>query len=266
MLLVVDIGNTATSLGLYRGERWQKICRVKADRAVTPDEVCHLLGDLSPSLLEGEVGLEGAVISSVVPHLQWVYETAFRKVFRIEPLLVGPDTDFGLKWGPVKIDQVGVDRLVNSAEAYQIYGGPVIVVDMGTAITFDLVSREGVYGGGVIAPGFFTSAEALFARAAQLREVSIEPPLKVIGATTEECIRSGLFYGTIGGIDEIVRRMAKEAKVHPKVVATGGASTLLARGSTIIEEVIPHLTLEGLKMIYKRAKNSGKRLNISKKA
>ncbi len=169
--------------------------------------------------------------------------------------MVGPELDFGIKWGLTRIDQVGVDRLLNSAAAFQFYGGPVIVVDMGTATTFDLVSQEGVYKGGVIAPGFFTSAEALFAKAAQLGEVSIAPPLKVIGTTTAECIRSGIFYGAIGGVDEIVKRMAKEAKVHPKVLATGGASVWVARESTTIEEIVPHLTLEGMVIVFKRSKD-----------
>lgn len=264
VLLAIDIGNTSISLGLYRGQRWQRIYRVRADRAGTPDEVSCLLIDLFPSLGGEKGGLEGAVVSSVVPRLNWVYEVGLRDAFGVEPLLVGPELDFGLRWGPVQIDQVGVDRLVNSAAAFQIYGGPVIVVDMGTATTFDLVSREGIYLGGVIAPGFFTSAEALFERAAQLGEVRIGPPSKVIGTTTGDCIRSGLFYGSIGEVDEIVRRMAKEAKIHPKVVATGGAAAWVGAGSTTIEEVIPHLTLDGLKMIYKRAKNS-KNSQTSKK-
>ncbi len=265
-LLAIDIGNTATSLGLYRNQRWERVLRIRTIRAGTPDEVSCLLSDLFPSLRGGKSNLNGAIVSSVVPHLNWVYEGGLKNAFDLKPLLVKPTLDFGLRWGSVLIDQVGVDRLVNSAAAFQIYGGPVIVVDLGTATTFDLISPEGIYLGGAIAPGVFTSAEALFARAAQLGEVRIEPPSKVIGTTTGDCIRAGLFYGSIGGVDEIVRRMAKEAKVHPKVVATGGASRWVAQGSTTIEEVAPHLTLDGLRIIYNRAENSKNHQIFKKKA
>ncbi len=266
VLLAIDIGNTSTSLGLYQGQRWQRICRVRTNRAGTSDEVSCLLSNLFPSLGGEKGGLEGAVVSSVVPHLNWIYEVGLKDAFGVGPLLVGPELDFGIRWGQVQPDRVGVDRLVNSAAAFQIYGGPIIVVDMGTATTFDLVSREGVYLGGVIAPGFYISAEALFERAAQLGEVRIEPPSKVIGTNTGDCIRSGLFYGAIGGVDEIVRRMAKESKIHPKVVATGGASAFVAGDSTTIEQVVPHLTLDGLRMIYKRAKNSKNFQTFKKKS
>jgi len=222
------------------------------------------LNDLFPPLRGRNGYLNGVVISSVVPHLNWAYENGIRNAFGLDPLLVEPTLDFGLNWGSVQIDRVGVDRLVNSAAGFQIYGGPVIVVDLGTATTFDLVSQEGTYLGGAIAPGVFASAETLFARAAQLGEVRIEPPSKAIGTTTRDCIRTGLFYGSIGGVDEIVRRMAKEAKVHPKVVATGGASHWVARGSTTIEKVAPHLTLDGLRIVYNKAKK-GKNHQIFKK-
>ncbi len=250
-LLAIDIGNTSTSIGLYQRGRWQKIARVKSHRAETPDEVSSLINDLFPPWT-GD--LKDVVICSVVPHLNWAYEAGLRNGFRVEPLFIGLHLDFGLTWEGVEIDRVGLDRLVNSAAAFQIYGGPLIVVDMGTATTFDLVSEEGTYRGGVIAPGFYTSAHTLFERAAQLGEVEIGPPPKVIGSTTAESIRSGLFYGAIGGVDEIVRRMAKEAKVHPKVVATGGAAPLIAPASATIEEVAPHLTLDGLRMVYNRQK------------
>jgi type III pantothenate kinase len=252
MWLAVDIGNTNTVLGFFeqKRNRLRHRWRISSDRDRTVDEVSLLLRQLLDA-----VGLEprqicGAVVGSVVPALTPEYSGAIRTVLEREPIEVTSRLNLGLKLATQDPDQIGADRLANAVAARQRYRGAVIVVDFGTATTFDVISGDGEYLGGIIAPGVRTSARDLFSRAAKLpRFVEIREPPAVIGKTTEESILSGLFFGTVGQIDGVVRRIEEQLEEKTTVVATGGLAHLIAPGSATIQEVCPNLTLEGLILI-----------------
>ena len=248
-LLVVDVGNTNVVLGIYEGDTLAHSWRLTTARERTADEY----GVLARQLLEGNAKkLDGAIVSSVVPPLNGPIEQMVEKYFGVRPLFV----EAGIKTGmAVAVDnplEVGADRIVNSVAAYEKYGGPLIVVDFGTATTFDVVTGDGKYAGGVIAPGINISAEALFARASRLPRVEIRRPPTVIGTNTVVNMQSGLFFGYLGLVDGILARMKKELPKVKRIIATGGLASLLADDSEHIDEVDPDLTLRGLKIIYDR--------------
>jgi type III pantothenate kinase len=260
MWLVVDIGNTNTVLGLYEPEpvRQQHHWRISSDQGRTADEVTLLLGQLLGTVGAEPQKIEGVVVGSVVPALTAVYREAIDTVLGRRPIEVSSHLDLNLKIAIRNPDQIGADRLANAVAARQRYRGAVIVVDFGTATTFDVISGAGDYLGGVIAPGVRTSARDLFSRAARLpRFVEIREPPAVVGKTTEESILSGLFYGTIGQVDGVVRKIAEELGEEVTVVATGGLAHLIAPKSTTIMEVCPDLTLIGLVLIGKKILSSG---------
>jgi type III pantothenate kinase len=260
MWLAIDIGNTNTVVGLYDPEpvRRRHHWRVSSDQSRTADEIALLLGQLLRAAGVGTEEIEGAVIGSVVPSLSQAYRKASERILGRQPVEVSSRLDLDLKIDLRHPDQIGADRLANAVAARQRYRGPVIVVDFGTATTFDVISAAGEYLGGAIAPGVRTSARDLFSRAARLpRFVEIRKPPAVIGKTTEESIQSGLFYGTIGQVDEIVTRIAEQLGEPTTVVATGGLALLIAPGSETIAEVCPDLTLIGLVLIGKRTVTSG---------
>jgi type III pantothenate kinase len=254
MLLVIDIGNTNTVLGVFDGSRLAADWRLETKQRQTADEYGILARNLF-ALAEMEVSrIQHIVIASVVPPLNSVLEQMALKYFRLKPLFVEPGVKTGM---PVLYDSpadVGADRIVNAVAAYDRYGGPAIVVDFGTATTFDAISAKGEYLGGVIAPGPGISAEALFTRTARLPRVEIKSPARVIGTSTVASIQSGLYYGYIGMIDGILERMLHELGAKTKVIATGGYASLFGKGSGRIQQIDPNLTLEGLRLIYEKNK------------
>jgi type III pantothenate kinase len=249
-ILVVDLGNTNIVLGVYRGEELMNSWRLATARERTADEygilARQLVGD------RREVPLEGAIVASVVPPLNSAMTFMVQKYFGIEPLFVEPGVKTGIA---IHVDnplEVGADRIVNCAAAHHAYGGPTVIVDFGTATTFDVVTENAEFVGGVIAPGLNISAEALFARAARLPRVDLRKPDRVIGTNTVVNMQSGIYFGYLGLVDGILARIKREVPTVNKVVATGGLAGIFADDSEHIDEVDPELTLKGLKIIYDR--------------
>jgi type III pantothenate kinase len=245
MLLAVDCGNTQTVFGLYDGERLVEQWRVATEPTRTGDELGTLIGDLV------DLGaVTGVCLSSTVPTLIREYEHFAERWAKAPLLVVGPGARTGIAIRYDDPRQVGPDRIVNAVAAKERYGAPCVVVDFGTSTNFDVVSAEGEYVGGVLAPGIEISMEALFARAARLTKVDFTEPASVIGKTTTEALQSGLVYGFAGQVDGIVRRIRAEVGDTARVVATGGLADLIAPHSETIELVDPHLTLEGLRLVW----------------
>ena len=248
-LLVVDVGNTNVVLGIYRGDVLAGSWRLATARERTADEY----GILTKQLIGDVAGnLDGAIVSSVVPPLNSAFAGMIEQHFGIDPLFVEPGVKTGIAIHVDNPQEVGADRIVNCVAAFERYGGPTIIVDFGTATTFDVVTANAEYVGGVIAPGLNISAEALFARASRLPRVDIRRPPTVIGTNTVVNMQSGLYFGYLGLVDGILARMKSELPPLKKILATGGLAALLARDSEYIEEVVDDLTLEGLKIIYDR--------------
>ena len=245
MLLAVDVGNTQTALGLYSSAELTDNWRLATERSSTADE----LGVLLSGLLDFDQ-VDGICLASTVPVLIREWETLATKWAEAPLLVVGP----GIKTGiPIRYDdprEVGPDRIVNAVAAKERYGAPVIVVDFGTSTNFDVVSPEGDYVGGVLAPGIETSMEALFARAARLVKVDYAAPASVIGKTTVGGLQSGLVYGFAGQVDGIVGRIREELDAEAQAIATGGLADLVAPHSRTIASVDPFLTLDGLHMVW----------------
>lgn len=252
MLLAIDIGNTNIVLGLFRERELVHHWRVGTRRDETSDEYGILLKNLFEVVGVPRSAVSGMIIASVVPPLQPVFEELARDYFQVAPVVVGPGIRTGM---PVLYDnprEVGADRIVNAVAAYETYGGPAIVVDFGTATTFDAVSAKGEYLGGVIAPGIGISAEALFERAAKLPRVEILRPKGIIAKNTVGSMQVGLFYGYIGLVDGIVRRMIKEMEREPVVVGTGGLAHLILAESETVQQIDPLLSLKGLQILFDR--------------
>lgn len=251
MLLVIDVGNTNTVLGVYDNKRLVAHWRLTTLRDRTVDEygvLCRSLFSLSGLSIEG---IGGIAVASVVPPLNGTLKAMAAQYFHIEPLFIEPTMDLGM---PIRYNpphDVGADRIVSAIAAFDRFGGPVIVADFGTATTFDAVSKAGEYLGGVIAPGIMISAEALFLRTAKLPRVEIKPPDRVIGSTTVGSMQSGLYYGYLGLVDGILQRMKAELG-DATVVATGGLAGLIQQGCPQIQFVEDTLILDGLCLIYER--------------
>ncbi len=251
MLLAIDIGNTHTVIGLFEGERLIKNFRIGTKRGRTADEYGIIFLQLF-NIWRLEVNnLEGAVISCVVPELLDAFVELHLRYFYIEPLVVDHEKA-GITILLENPKEVGADRIVNAVAGYELYRDALIIVDLGTAITFDYVTERGEYAGGVIAPGVTVALDALFHRTSKLPKVELRRPERVIGRDTVSGMQSGLFYGYLSLIDGVVERMIKEIGRKPRVIATGGLAGLFEGPSAFIEKAIPDLTLQGLRMIYER--------------
>jgi type III pantothenate kinase len=249
LLLAIDVGNTHIMLGVYREDEISVYWRLATRRDSTEDELGMVVKNLLHNSRLKLNDIDAIAISSVVPPLMYSLERMSTKYFNLEPLIIGPGIKTGLNIVTDNPREVGADRIVNAVAALTLYGGPLIIVDFGTATTFCAVSGSGDYLGGVIAPGIGISLEALFERAAKLPRVEIVRPERVIGKETISSMQSGIVFGYVGQVDGIVRRMIEELDLKPLIVATGGFAALIARESETISKVNPLLTLEGLRII-----------------
>ncbi|MGI5822678.1 MAG: type III pantothenate kinase [Dethiobacteria bacterium] len=252
MLLAIDVGNTNIMLGVYDGNNLQMCWRISTDRARTEDEYGVIIRNLFQQNGFQAECIQAMIISSVVPPLRYPLGRMAQKYFKVSPLIVGPGIKTGLNILMDNPQELGADRVVNAVGAIELYGGPLIIVDFGTATTFCAISEKAEYLGGAIAPGIQISTEALFQKAAKLPRVELVKPQKVIGKNTVESIQAGVIYGFVGNVDGIVRRMCHEFQHKPHVVATGGMAGLIASESETIEDVNYFLTLEGLRSIYEK--------------
>ncbi|GGG87806.1 type III pantothenate kinase [Paenibacillus radicis (ex Gao et al. 2016)] len=252
MILVIDVGNTNIVLGVYKGKELLHHWRLSTNRSATVDEYginIHNLFHYAGLKLDQ---MDGVIISSVVPPLMRALEQLCLKYLRKTPLIVGPGIKTGLNIRYENPREVGADRIVNSVAGIEKYGSPLIIVDFGTATTFDYIDGDSNYLGGAIVPGISISTEALYQRAAKLPRIELVRPKSVIGRNPITSMQAGIIFGYAGQVDGIVKRIRSEFKVSPRVIATGGLAELISAESETIEEVDPLLTLEGLRIIYER--------------
>ena len=253
MLLVFDIGNSNIVMGTYEGKKLLRHWRISTDRQKTGDEYGMLINSLFAYQNIRMEQVRSIIISSVVPPLMVPMIKMCERYFHIHPLVVGPGIKTGFRISYENPREIGADRIVNVAGAFEQYGGPLIVIDIGTATTFDVVAPNGDFLGGVIAPGLSSSADALFQRAARLPRIELVTPKRIISRNTVSGMQAGIIYGYVGQIDEIVRRMKKEMGYDEiKVVATGGYARMISRESKTIDKIDHFLTLTGLRVLYER--------------
>ena len=252
MILVIDIGNTNTVLGIFEKRKLLHDWRISTNKTATADEYGMLIFNLFQHVGISLSQIEGVVVSSVVPPIMYTIETLCTKYIKRVPLVVGPGMKTGLNIRYENPREVGADRICNAIAAIELYGPPLIVVDFGTATTFDFIDEHSNYLGGAIAPGIGISTEALYSHAAKLPRIELTRPKSTVGRTPVTSMQAGIIYGFAGQVDGIVWRMEEEFNYKTKVIATGGLAELIANESKTIQEVNQLLTLEGLIMIYER--------------
>ncbi len=255
MLLTVDVGNTNITCAVFEKKEIKTSFRLTTKQPRTSDEFGMLMNTLmlsnglEPSLIDG------IIVASVVPNIMHSLNNAMVKYFGIEPVIVEAGIRTGLKLNMENPRQVGADKIVDAVAAYEMYGGPVIVVDFGTATTFDFVAENGEFSSGVIAPGILASANALWEQTAQLPEVQIKRPKSILGKDTVSCMQAGLFFGQVGQIEYIIKMIKKECGLKEcRVVATGGLGNIFKEETEMIDVYDPALTMHGLRIVYEKQK------------
>jgi type III pantothenate kinase len=252
MLLALDVGNSNVTIGAFEGRDIKGRWRLRTIHDQTADEWGILMRNLFALNSLELAQVDGIVIASVVPQVDSVLAEMAEHYFRTTPLFIGPQTDIGIKVLYDNPAEVGADRVINGVAAWELYGGPAIVVDLGTTINFDVVSKHGEYLGGMICAGINMSIAGMFARAAKLPKVDFREPASLIGKNTVASIQSGLFYGFVGLIDGIIERTIAELGPETKAIGTGGQAKLIAKASKYVREVNEDLTLQGLEMVWRR--------------
>ena len=248
-LLAIDIGNTTTAVGLFRGSRLVLSNRLDSRSELRVDECAEMLSAFLQKKLSNMPSFQRGIIASVVPRLTSVYTSAMETKFGVKLLLVSAQLPVGLKIGYRKPEQLGADRLANAVAGFYLYGGPVVVIDLGTATKFEVVTKTGEYRGGAIGPGVETASADLVRKTALLPKVALKKPRRAIGRSTEEALQAGILLGAAGGIDRVVVEIEKELGAKVKVIATGGLAKTVAGLSKRIQKVDPDLTLKGLAII-----------------
>ena len=254
-LLVLDVGNTNITLGVFKGRKLLQNFRLTTGSSRTSDEYGMFISQLLQ--LKGFTNdeIEAVIIASVNPNVMYSLTNSFRKYFHLKPIVVGPGIRTGMKVATINPKELGADRIVDAVAGYEIYGGPIIVVDYGTATTYDLVTEEGTFVGGVISPGIRTAANSLWQGTAKLPEIEIRKPSSIIGRETITSMQSGVVYGYIGQTEYIIRKMKQESGYeNVKVVATGGLGKIIAEETPLIDYYDPMLTLKGLQILYEKQK------------
>ena len=256
MLLALDAGNSNITIGAFDGRKMLAHWRLRTVHEQTADEWGILLRNLfAPAGLDIQA-VDGIIIASVVPPIDSTLALMTQRYFKTEAMFVGPRTDLGLTIRYDNPNEVGADRLVNGVAGFYKYGGPCVVVDFGTTINFDVISKNGEYLGGAIAVGIGIAIEALFSKTARLPLVDFRPPRDVVGTNTVASMQSGLYFGAIGMIDGILERVIEKLGPDTKVIATGGQARMIVGGSRYLNTLDEHLTLEGLEMIWERNKGA----------
>jgi type III pantothenate kinase len=249
MIIVADAGNTNIKLAVFKGEYLKMVTRMSAKARKSPEAYRH---EILSILCEHGVhpgDIEGVAVSTVVPEATESFLEGARQLFLTEPLVVGSETKTGITIQTEHPAELGADRLVNAAAAFHIYGGPVLVIDFGTATTYDVMTRGGEFLGGIIAPGMEICAEALWAKTARLPKISIERPPRIMGTNTVSSMQSGIYYGYLGQVEYMIRRLKEEFETNFKVIATGGLSGMFNGATDVIDIFEPELTLKGLNYI-----------------
>ncbi len=266
MLLTIDVGNTNMVFGLYDGDKLCGSFRISTNAERTSDELGMQISQYYHFHGVDRAETNAVIIASVVPQVMYTLVNAIRKYLHIKPVIAGRDVDIGIVNRYINPREVGADRLVNAVSAVKKYGKPLIVVDIGTATTFDAIDKDGAYQGGVIFPGIKVAMEALFIKASKLPRVDIERPETAIGKTTVQSMQSGAVRGYVGALTGIIADIKKELGGEARVVATGGMGRMMAEYCSVIDDVDPNLTLEGLRLIYENNKDAFEGRHIDNEA